>query len=239
MLTLVSCQVNSVAMVTVDDHQNSGQLAQQSLIISLLQPLLEKRRPQRMLVLKHTCSRDLQCAPISPLQIISLNTEAMAGNAVVHTRLNALPFDNQTFEVIVLQHLVGDGSEAVLSEALRVLAPAGDIIISGLNSAGLRFRVGNRTQQFPGLRLNRIIYHLESHSINIEHCLRMGLAGMSRPTAKESLHGLSMPFSDRVVLHGHHQSNIDGSSILRFKQARPRRAASAALDGLSSREAAS
>lgn len=239
MLTLVSCQVNAVAMVAIEDYQISGQSAQMSLTVSLLQPLLEKRRPQRMLVLKHAAGGDLPIKPVSPLQLICLSTDIMAEKAVVHTRLDALPFENQAFEVIVLQHLLNDGSEVVLSEALRVLAPAGDLIISGLNSAGLRYRVGNREAQFPGLRLNRIINHLRSHSINIEHCLRMGLAGMSRPLPKESLHGLAMPFSDRIVLHGHQQSHIDGASILRFKPARPRRVVAAALDGLSSREAAS
>jgi hypothetical protein len=42
-----------------------------------------------------------------------------------------------------------------------------------------------------------------------------------------------------VVLHGHHQSHIEGGHILRFRQIKTAGRASAALDGCSSREAAS
>jgi len=46
-----------------------------------------------------------------------------------------------------------------------------------------------------------------------------------------------LPFADRVVLHGHHQSNIHNAHILRFRQIKTTGRATAALDGCSSREA--
>jgi len=244
MLTLVQGQVNAVAMVDNKSQQISKRTAPQSLAVKLLQPLLERRRPERMLVLKHAAAGDLQLAPISPVQIVHLSTDATAENAVLHGRLSALPFEGAAFDLVVLHHLVGDGSEDVLQEALRVLVPGGDIVISGLNSAGLRYRVGNRAEQFPGLRLNRIIFHLKTQSFKIERCLRMGLACMSRPMLKNnwfagSWYALALPCMDWVVLHGHHQANLGNASILRFRQARRRRVSSAALDGVSSRKAAS
>jgi SAM-dependent methyltransferase len=235
MLTLVSCQVNCIAMVDVQRHQYTRSSAQQSLTAGLLQPLLQKRRPQRMLVLKHALAGELQFEAKNPLQTIVLSGDMKAEKAEVHARLSALPFEDKTFEVVVLQNLVSDGSEAVLSETLRVLAPAGDIIISGINSAGLLFRLFNRADDFPGLKTNRIIDHLKSQSFNIEHCLCMGLANQSWPGAKEFQHGLTLPFADRVAIHAHDQSSANGASILRFKRARPQRVASAALDGISNR----
>lgn len=231
-------------MVDVQNHQYVNQKAQQLLALKLLQPLLERRRPERVLVLKHVAAGDLQLAPVSRVLIIRLSTDKTAENAVVHARLSALPFADAAFDLVVLQHLIVDGSEEVLQEALRILTPAGDIIISGLNCAGLRYRVGNRAERYPGLRLNRVIYHLKSQSFKIEKCLRMGLAGMSRPLPgnswfEDNWRGPALPFADRVVIHGHHQSSISNASILRFRQARRARVSSAALDGVSSRKAAS
>jgi hypothetical protein len=80
---------------------------------------------------------------------------------------------------------------------------------------------------------------LKSQSFNVEQCLLMGIGGFSKPAPRAIWHGLGLPFADRVVLHGHHQSNMNNGSILRFKQARPARVASAALDGVSNRTAAS
>jgi len=231
-------------MVDVQSHQESTRTAQQTLLAGLLQPLLESRRPQQVLVLQHAAVGDLEMTPLSPAQVIRMSTDMQAENAVLQGRLGALPFGNETFALIVLQHLVGDGREAVLREALRVLAPGGDLLISGLNSTGLRYRCGNRAEQFPGLRLNRVSCFLKSQSFKIERCLRMGLAGMSRPVQKDSgpgnhWAGLVLPFADWVVLHGHHQSHIGNAGILRFRRVQRGRVSSTALDGVSSRKAAS
>ena len=205
---------------------------------------MAKRRPERVLVLKHAGADDLALEPVNPVQIIRLSTDQASTDAMVRCRLGALPFEAASFDLVVLNQLISDGSEAVMQAALQVLVAGGDLVISGLNSAGLQYRIRNRENQFPGLRINRIVAHLKSESFNIEHCLRMGLAGLSRPTPRncghgESWHGLSMPFADHVVLHGHHQSNIQNASILRFKQVKRSRVSSAALDGVSSRKAVS
>lgn len=231
-------------MVDDQSQHHSTQSAQQLLAAELLQPLMAKRRPGRVLVLKPAEAEDLALESISPVQIIRLSTEHAVANAPVRCRLGALPFAEASFDLVVLHQLISDGTEPVMQAALQVLVAGGDLVISGLNSAGLQYRIRNRKDQFPGLRINRIIENLKSESFKIEHCLRMGLAGMSRPAPKncwhaDSWHGLVMPFADYVVLHGHHQSNIQNASILRFKQAKRSRVSSAALDGVSSRKAAS
>jgi SAM-dependent methyltransferase len=238
MLTPDYRRVNSVTMAVDYTRQQSKQSAQQKLAGELLRPLLSKRRPERVLVLKHAAASDLPVETVSPAQVIRLSTEEFSNQDLVRCRIAALPFEEATFDIVILHHLVSDGSEPVLTEALRVMAAGGDIVISGLNSSGLRNRIGNRKHLLPALKLNRICSFLKSQSFNVEQCLQMGLGGFSRPAARATWHGLSLPFADRVVLHGHHQSNMQNTNILRFKQVQPAGVASAALDGCSNREAA-
>jgi len=239
MLTLVSGQVNSFSMVHAYQSHYPPPTAQQSLAAKLLEPLLQRRRPERVLVLKHAGAGDLPLLTAGPVQIIRLTDDETSGDAIVRCRVAALPFEQAGFELVVLHHLVGDGTEAVLAEALRVLSPGGDVVISGLNSSGLRYRLGNRDNGYPGIRLNRIYHQLKTRSFNIEQCLLMGLAGLPRPVPTATWGRLGVPFADRVVLHGHHQSNIHNANILRFKRIQAAGATSAVLDGCSSREAAS
>jgi len=119
------------------------------------------------------------------------------------------------------------------------LAAGGDIVFSGLNSSGLRNRIVNRKHKVPALKLDRMCKLLKSQSFNIEQCLLMGLGGFSRPAPKATWHGLGYPFADRVVLHGHHQSNIRNARLLGFGQMKSTGRTSAALDGCSSRETVS
>ena len=239
MLTPVYHLVNSVAMVVDYTQDQSALSAQQKLAAQLLQPLLARRRPARVLVLKHADTGDLPLDLVNSAQVIRLSSDESGADSMLRCRISALPFEEAAFDLVILHHLVADGSETYLAEALRVLAAGGDIVISGLNSSGLHNRIVNRNQQVPALKLNRICKLLKSKSFNVESCLRMGLGGFSRPAAKATWHGLGLPFADRVVLHGHHQSKINNAHILRFKPIESARRTSAALDGCSSRKAAS
>jgi len=226
--------------MVVDYTQDQSSLsAQQKLVAKLLQPLLARRRPARILVLKHAEATDLPLDVVNSAQVIRLNTGESSADVMLRCRLSALPFEEAVFDLVILHHLVVDGSEELFAEALRVLTAGGDIVISGLNSSGLRNRIVNRKQRVPALKLDRICKFLKSESFNIEQCLLMGLGGFSRPAPKATWHGFGLPFADRVVLHGHHQSKINNAHILRFRQIKTAGRATAALDGCSSREAAS
>ena len=239
MLRPVYCQVYSITMVVAQTDHQPVQSAQQTLVAQLLQPLLARRRPERILVLKHAAAGDLPLQAVNAAQIIRLSTEESSVDAMLRCRIAALPFEEAAFDLVILHHLLSDGSEAFLAETFRVMAAGGDLVISGLNSSGFRNRIVNRKQGLPALKLNRVCNFLKSHSFTIENCLLMGLAGLSRPAPMATWNGLGLPFADRVVLHGHHQSNIKNASILSFKNVRSARVAPAALDGISSREAAS
>ena len=226
-------------MVLVQSDHQAAQSAQQTLAEQVLQPLLARRRPERILVLKHASAGDLPLEPVNSAQIIRLSAEEFCADALIQCRITALPFEEAAFDLVILHHLLSDGSEPFLAETLRVMAAGSDLVISGLNSSGLRNRIGNRNHQVPALKLNKVCNFLKSHSFKVENCLQMGLAGLSRPAPRAIWHGFGLPFADRVVLHGHHQSNIKNASILRFKQTRSARVRAAALDGVSNRKAAS
>ena len=225
--------------MVIDNNQHQPtHSAQQSLAGQVLQPLLARRRPERILVIKHANAGDLSIDPVNFAQLIRLNTDELNPDALLLCRFDALPFEDECFDLIILHHLVHDGSEPFLNEILRVMSAGGDIVISGLNSSGFRSRIVNRKRRLPALNLDKVCSFLKSNSFNIEQCLLMGLGGFSKPAPKAMWHGLGMPFADRVVFHGHHQSNIKNASVLRFKQVQTAGLTSAALDGCS-REAAS
>jgi len=220
-------------------HYQPALSAQQKLAVQLLQPLLARRRPARILVLKLAGANDLPLEPLGATQqVIRLSSDDACSDAGLRCRIAALPFESATFDLVILHHLIADGSEDCLAEALRVLAAGGDIVISGLNSSGLRNRIANRKYRVPALRLDRICRFLKSRSFNVEQCLLMGFGGFSRPTAKPTWHGFGLPFADRVALHGHHQSKIHNGRVLRFREMKTAGRAPAALDGCS-REAVS
>jgi len=244
MLTPVYRQVNSVFMVIARTNQQPANqqpdpTAQQTLVTQLLDPLLARRRPSRILVLKHASASDLHLELVVPAQVVRLSTDEFSTDSMVMCRISALPFEEAAFDLVILHHLLSDGDEVFMNETLRVLSAGGDLLISGLNSSGMRNRFGNQQHQVPALKLNKVCHFLKEHSFKVENCLLAGLAGMSRPGPRATWYGLGLPFADRVVVHGHHQSNISNVSILRFKQMRAARVASAALDGVSSRKAAS
>lgn len=237
MLRFVYRLVNSVAMEVDYTQVQSSRSAQQRLAAQLLKPLLARRRPARILVMKQAGTEDPPLGPVNSAQVIRLSSNEFCTNAQLRCRITALPFEEAAFDMVILHHLVVDGSERFMSEALRALVAGGDIIISGLNSSGLRNQILNWRKKKPALKLDRVCNFLKSQSFNIEQCLMMGLGGFSRPAPKATWHGLGLPFADRVVIHGHHQCNITNARVLRFRQIEATGRTSA-LDGCSSREAA-
>lgn len=239
MLTPVQQQVNHFAMADVRSTNNVDQAAQQALATRLLQPLMERRRPQRVLILKHEASPELVIHAGSSAEVVRLSNEVKPENAQIIARLNAMPFEDVTFDLVIIQHLISDGTEEVLAEATRVLAPGGDMVISGLNRYGLRYHSERKTKRYPGIKINRTIFHLNSNLFTIKHCLRSGFLGMSRPLAHESLSGVTLPFADRVVLHARHRSGGQPMRLADLKSARAASVASVALNGLRNRNSSS
>lgn len=238
MLTPGFWQVNTVTMTATPNDRQAAHAAHQALVDKLLQPLIARRRPERILVVKHGAAGDLQFDVPARSQLIRLGAGEDAADAPLRCRVGELPFTDAAFELVILHHVVRDGNEPVFAEVMRVMSAGGDLVVSGLNSSGLRSRFINRRQRMPALKLDRVCQALKSNSVNVELCLLMGLGGFSRPAPKATWHGLGYPFADRVMLHGHRQPALKNKNVLLLKRVQPAGLASVALEGCSKREAA-
>jgi len=238
MLMPAACQVNRENM-TVTAFGPPGQSAQRLLKAEVLQPLLERRRPRRVLLLRHALAADMTLESSWPMQVIRLGDGDGPADRPLRCSLAALPFEAGLFDLVVLLHLVGDGSEAVFDEALRVLLPGGELVVSGLNANGMRYRLGNRAERFPGIRMHKVIGRLKSRSFVVVRCLRAGLMGLSEPILPCDWHGLVLPCADHIVLHAHHHCGSTDGNVPRFQRVRATGATSVAFESCSNRVTAS
>ena len=94
-----------------------------------------------------------------------------------------------SFRMVVLHHVVSDGAEAELAEAVRVLARDGVLILLGLNRMGWRYRTQERIRHLPGIAPLRVKSCLEAMGMTMQGFAGAGLAGMKRPAWMHS--GLS------------------------------------------------
>ena len=66
-----------------------------------------------------------------------------------------LPFQDHAFRMVVLHHVIGEGDEAELAEAVRVLSHRGLLLVLGLNRMGWRYVAQGRERsgfgRLPGL----------------------------------------------------------------------------------------
>jgi len=142
-----------------------------------------------------------------------------------------LPFQDGAFEMVVLHHVVSDGREQELSEAVRVLARDGVLILLGLNRMGWRFRTQDKVRRLPGLAPLKVKTRLEELEMTMQDFAGAGLAGMNKPVWMHSgFSSLGAPLADLVLLQARH---IDSPEVtpLRFRKTRAGVVQSAALSG--------
>jgi len=142
-----------------------------------------------------------------------------------------LPFQEKSFEVVVLHHIVSDGSEPELREAVRVLARDGVLILLGLNRIGWRYRTQERSQRLPGLSPLKVKGRLESLQMAMRGFYGAGLGGMSRPAWMHSgLASLGAPFADVVLLQARRADDLE-ITPLQFRKSGSGIVQSAAMRG--------
>lgn len=142
-----------------------------------------------------------------------------------------LPFQDKVFQSVVLHHIVSDGSEPELQEAVRVLARDGVLLILGLNRMGWRYRFQEHAGRFPGLSPLKVKARLESLRMTMQGFAGAGLGGMKRPVWMHSgLASLGAPLADIVLLQARHSNNPEVAP-LQFRKSRPDAVQSAALYG--------
>ena len=132
----------------------------------------------------------------------------------------SLPFQDRSFSMVVLHHVVERGDEAELAEACRVLKTRGVLIILGLNRIGCRYRVQNEGQRLPGLSPLAVKRRLDELDMRISGFAGAGLLRRERPVFMSSgLGSLGAPLADVLILQAAH---ADGPAVtpLRFRKSR-------------------
>ncbi len=144
-------------------------------------------------------------------------TERYSG---LQCRSDELPFLDDSFKQVVLWHVIASGQEAELTEACRVLATDGELLILGLNSRGLGTSRNRAATQLPRLKLHALIRRLPELDMETNNVLGAGLLGFSTGVFQQNIWGtLLLPVADLVVIRARavNPANID---LLRVKQFR-------------------
>lgn len=142
-----------------------------------------------------------------------------------------LPFQDRVFSAVVLHHVVGDGLEAELAEAVRVLAHNGLLLVLGLNRMGWRYRMQDDIRRLPGIAPLRVKSRLEQLGMTMQGFVGAGLCGRERPAfIGAGLSSLAVPLADLVLLQARHRDSPHVTP-LRFRKSRSSVVQSAPMRG--------
>ena len=163
---------------------------------------------------------------------ISLSQDERNGrDQKVMCESSQLPFQDSVFQMVVLHHVVSDGREVELAEAVRVLDRGGVLILLGLNRMGWRFRAQSRIRRLPGMAPLKVKRRLQELNMTMQGFAGAGLAGMKRPAWMHSgYRSLGAPVADIVLLQARHVNSPEVRP-LRFRKSRSGVVQSAAMRG--------
>jgi hypothetical protein len=163
---------------------------------------------------------------------VSLNQDECSGvDQKVQCESGQLPFQDGVFQMVVLYHVVSNGAEPELAEAVRVLTRDGVLILLGLNRMGWRFRTQGRVRRLPGMAPLKVKTRLEELQMTMQGFAGAGLGGMNRPAWMHSgFSSLGAPLADVVLLQARH-ANSPEVTPLRFRKSRSGVVQSAAMRG--------
>lgn len=167
---------------------------------------MDRYRPRRTLLLttKPAALSGLSAYPVSSLFTVYCGPagEELASHGgpamSLACGLEALPFQSDSFDLVVAHQLLCDGDEALVAEIRRVLQGGAHLLIVGDGHWGSRNLWRNNPQQ-PAIRPFRICRRLRERSFMIESCAGYGLARSSVTSGS----GLSKPLlalSDQVMV---------------------------------------
>lgn len=100
---------------------------------------------------------------------------------VVRAHSHELPLQTESHGLVLLSHVVSNGTEPELDEACRVLQPGGVLLIMGLNHIGFRFFRERSGRDVPGLRPLMVRERLERLDMNVRILLAAGFMNRQWP----------------------------------------------------------
>ena len=130
----------------------------------------------------------------------------------------SLPFQENVFSMVLLHHVVSNGVEPELDEAVRVLARDGVLLILGINRLGWRFRTQDRFRTLPGISPLKVKTQLDRLDMDLQNFAGAGLFGLKRPVFMGSgLARLGSPIADVVLVHARHRSGPEMTPLNRSR----------------------
>ena len=151
--------------------------------------------------------------------LLKLNKGREPGSEqLVECDTSHLPFQDGAFSKVFLHHVIGNGMESELDEAVRVLTREGTLIILGLNRLGWRYRTQGSLRNLPGIAPLKVKSRLAQLEMSMETFAGAGILGMSRPEFMGSgLAGLGSPVADVVLLQARHKHGPE-KTPLKFRR---------------------
>ena len=201
----------------------------QKLLTKFVLPVILKRRPQRILLIS---SGPAGFPDLTGPNVITLHSGGGGPDDILRCDTARLPFQDLSFEIIVMHHVLSDGHEPELGEAERILANDGELFVLGRGALGLRGRFANTQNGLPGLKVRQVCARLKSRSFIIEHCAGFGLMGV-RVSCHRRWQQPVLPFTDAIVIHGRRRQIKPIVTPIRFNQPQSVGVQSAAIDSLS------
>jgi SAM-dependent methyltransferase len=124
---------------------------------------------------------------------------------LLHCRSGELPFSEQSFLRVALVHVLETGREKELSEACRVLAPGGELLLLGLNANGLRCRLDKAAAEFPRFGLTMIQQRLLDLGMTVDARFGLGCLGINRlDLPSDGVGPFLSTFADLIVVRARH-----------------------------------
>ena len=118
-----------------------------------------------------------------------------------------LAFQDSMFSMVLLHHVISDGMESELDEAVRVLARDGVLIILGVNRMGWRFRFQGRLRPLPGIAPLKVKARLDRLDMTMQGFAGAGFLGLRRPVFLSSgIAGLGAPMADVILFQARHNN---------------------------------
>lgn len=120
---------------------------------------------------------------------------------VVRAQAHALPLQTDSHGLVLLSHVLSNGTEPELDEACRVLQPGGVLLVLGLNRFGFRFIRERTRPEVPGLRPLMVRERLEQLDMNVRILLAAGFMNRLWPDNMNS--GLArtlVPVADLLMI---------------------------------------
>jgi SAM-dependent methyltransferase len=207
---------------------------------SVLLTSLDSAQPSgRTLLLGHPDLPLPETGSRTPALTISITLGNAGSPGRLSCRSESLPFQDDSFDHVLLHHAFAGGASPELDESCRVLRPGGHLLILGLNRWGLRYQLGHRFDAMPGLSVLQVCKQLRQRNFLLENCTGAGLAGLAWPGPwRQQWQGLTLPVADLVLIVArHHEEKVIGTP-LRFVQPKVAAARSTAMEAYNRQAAA-